>query len=151
MEDQSRLPRMVELNRRVFFKIATAGSALQAPAAQQTPGAAPADPGSDAESKAIYVDMSHCQPASALSKTPHPRQWRLLDYETKTLKGSMIVAGENTDAPELRLPLGTSGWHRIGSLSRRARWATVNPVIKGTIRPPIPSRITTECLADKAR
>src|SRR5438477_176389 len=68
MEDQSRLPRMVELNRRVFFQIATAGSALQAPAAQQTPGAAPADPGSDAESKAIYVDMSHCQPASALSK-----------------------------------------------------------------------------------
>jgi hypothetical protein len=113
MEHQSRLPRPVELNRRVFFQIAAAGSALQAPAAQQTPGAAPADPGTGAESKAIYVDMSHCQPASALSKTPHPRQWRLLDYETKTLKGSMIVAGENTDAPELRLPLGTSGWHRI--------------------------------------
>jgi len=110
MEDQSRLPRPVELNRRVFFQIAAAGSALQAPAAQQTPGA---DPGAGAESKAIYVDLSRCQPASALSKTPRPRQWRLLDYETKTLKGSMIVAGENTDAPELRLPLGTSGWHRI--------------------------------------
>ena len=87
------------LTRRLFLKAASA-SALAAAA----PGDAPP----------IYLaDMSKCLPASALTQKPQRGRWRLLPYETETFSGSMLVAGRNTGAPEIRYPLPQKGWHRI--------------------------------------
>lgn len=92
------------VSRRGFLRTAVAGPAVGMAAAQSV--ALPVQP--------VYLaDMSLCQPASALSRIPHPRQWRLIEYEAEAFHGKMIVAGENTDAPELRMPLGHSGWHSI--------------------------------------
>ncbi|MDE0167365.1 MAG: family 10 glycosylhydrolase [Bryobacterales bacterium] len=87
------------LTRRLFLKAASA-SALAAAA----PGDAPP----------IYLaDMSKCLPASALTNKPQRGRWRLLPYETETFSGSMLVAGRNTGAPEVRYPLSQKGWHRV--------------------------------------
>ena len=87
------------LTRRLFLKAASA-SALAAAA----PGDAPP----------IYLaDMSKCLPASALTHKPQRGRWRLLPYETETFSGSMLVAGRNTGAPEIRYPLPQKGWHRV--------------------------------------
>jgi len=87
------------LTRRLFLKAASA-SALAAAA----PGDAPP----------IYLaDMSKCLPTSALTHKPQRGRWRLLPYETETFSGSMLVAGRNTGAPEIRYPLPQKGWHRV--------------------------------------
>ncbi len=79
-----------------------------------TAGAALAVPVRGDESKAIYLsDMSRALPRSALATKPAPKRWRLIDYETEAFKGVMAVAGQNSDAPEITLPLGRSGWHAI--------------------------------------
>jgi hypothetical protein len=87
------------MDRRVFLQTA-AGAAL-------TPALASAvDP--------VYVlDLSVCRPASALSRTPRRGRWRLLDYESDRGKGVMLVAGQNTRAPEVTLPLNRKGWYAI--------------------------------------
>lgn len=62
----------------------------------------------------IYLsDLGRCQPASALSRKPRRHHWRLLDYETSEFQGVMLVAGENTAAPEITLPVSQRGWHAI--------------------------------------
>jgi len=37
----------------------------------------------------------------------------MLDYETDTFGGTLLVAGEETVAPEITYPLAVRGWHRI--------------------------------------
>ena len=104
MDASKTSPTSTPVSRRGFLRTAVAGPAVGMAAAQSV--ALPAQP--------IYLaDMSLCQPATALSRVPHPRQWRLIEYEADKIRGTMIVAGENTDAPELRLSLGHSGWHSI--------------------------------------
>ena len=62
----------------------------------------------------IYLtDMSKCTPTSALSETPQPKHWRLIEYESEHLSGTMILAGPLTEAPEVTFPLGLTGWHAI--------------------------------------
>ena len=62
----------------------------------------------------IYLtDMDRCQPASALSSEPKPGLWRTLAYETDAMSGVMLMAGAETDAPEVTYPLGVSGWHAV--------------------------------------
>ena len=52
---------------------------------------------------AIYLtDLDHCQPAGMLGRKPRRGRWRLLDYEAEGVKGVMLVAGQNTGAPEIR-------------------------------------------------
>ena len=64
--------------------------------------------------KPIYLnDLSRCQPASALSRKPKRHHWRLLEYETDQFQGVMLVAGQNTAAPEITLPIPQKGWHAI--------------------------------------
>lgn len=70
-------------------------------------------PSQEAAEPGYLTDMSRCQPASALSSKPRRNHWRLLDYETAHFKGVMIVAGQNTQAPEVTLPLNRKGWHAI--------------------------------------
>ncbi len=62
----------------------------------------------------IYLsDMSACRPQSALSRKPRRSRWRLLDYNTEKFAGTMLVAGQNTAAPEVVYPLKQKGWHAI--------------------------------------
>jgi hypothetical protein len=64
--------------------------------------------------RALYLaDLGACRPASALSRKPRRNHWRLVDFTTEKLAGVMLVAGHNTAAPEIRLPLGRSGWHAV--------------------------------------
>jgi len=64
--------------------------------------------------KAVYLsDLGRCEPASALSRKPRRHHWRLLDYEPPELRGVMLVAGQNTAAPEITLPVPQKGWHAI--------------------------------------
>jgi len=66
------------------------------------------------ETGAIYLaDMSRFEPRSALSRKPMRHHWRLLDFESDVAKGVMLVAGQNTGAPEINLPFEQKGWHRI--------------------------------------
>ncbi len=96
-----------DVSRRVFLRVA--GSAVAAsPSLAASSGAA--DPGAET----VYLsDMSRCLPGSALSKKPRRNHWRLLDYETETFQGVMLVAGRNTDAPEIRYPVKQKGWYAI--------------------------------------
>ena len=62
----------------------------------------------------IYMsDMDRCRPGSALSPDAMRGRWRMLDYETDTLSGVMLMAGSETDAPEITYALRVSGWHAI--------------------------------------
>jgi hypothetical protein len=64
--------------------------------------------------KPVYLaDLNLCQPRSALSRKPQAHHWRLLEYETDSFKGVMLVAGQNTDAREVTYPITQKGWHAI--------------------------------------
>lgn len=87
------------MHRRLFLQSATAAALAPLPGAAAEP---------------VYLsDMSRCLPQSALTRKPRHKRWRLLDYETESFKGTMLVAGQNTAAPEVRCPLRTRGWHSV--------------------------------------
>ena len=70
--------------------------------------------GAHAQQRAVYLsDFSQCRPSEALSRTPKRHRWRLLDYASDKTEGVMLVAGHNTAAPEITLPLNRKGWHAI--------------------------------------
>ena len=70
--------------------------------------------GAYGQQRALYLsDFSQCRPSEALSRTPERHRWRLLDYASDKAEGVMIVAGHNTAAPEITLPLNRKGWHAI--------------------------------------
>ncbi|MBS1798410.1 MAG: family 10 glycosylhydrolase [Acidobacteria bacterium] len=68
-----------------------------------------------AEDKApVYIkDMGACRPASALANESSRHHWALLPYRTERFEGTMVMAGHNTAAPEIRLPIPYSGWYAI--------------------------------------
>ena len=102
------------VDRRSFLKVAAALSGAIAVGAAEGRECDAAGPSTGSESDPVYLaDLSICEPASALTRKPRRHRWRLLDYETETLKGTMLVAGQNTQAPEIALPLNTSGWHAV--------------------------------------
>lgn len=75
---------------------------------------AAAAPALAAAAPPVYLsDLSACRPASALSRKPRRHRWRLLEYETEGFQGVMLVAGQNTQAPEVRYPVRQKGWHAI--------------------------------------
>ncbi len=62
----------------------------------------------------VYLgDLDSCQPTDALTQSPPPGRWRLLDYETDVVSGVMLLAGPETGAPEVTYPLKVSGWHAV--------------------------------------
>ena len=88
------------------------GAAVAVPRSQRVQAASAAD--TTRSQQALYMtDLDRCQPASALSRKPQRNHWTLLDYETDTLKGTMLVAGQNTAAPQVTYPLNRTGWHAI--------------------------------------
>jgi len=67
-----------------------------------------------ASDEVVLADMTGCLPAAALSPTLKHGHWKTIPYETiEGMVGSMIWASPLTDAPEVRLPLGVTGWHAI--------------------------------------
>ena len=62
----------------------------------------------------VYLsDLSACQPNGALSRDAMPRRWRTMEYEAEGLSGVMLIAGPETAAPEITLPLNAAGWHAV--------------------------------------
>ena len=62
----------------------------------------------------IYLtDMARCRPGSALSDSAAHAAWRVIDYRCDQLAGNAIVAGDETEAPQVAVPLGAAGWHAI--------------------------------------
>lgn len=62
----------------------------------------------------IYVaDLDKCLPSNALSHDSQPRHWRMYDYSVAEFSGVMLMAGPETEAPEIVYPLEIDGWHAI--------------------------------------
>ena len=100
----------VRFSRRQFVKTAMLSSALSCIRLELP--AAPALP--EPSQTPVYLsDLSLCRPSSALSRKANRYHWRLLDYETDSFKGVMLMAGQNTAAPEVTLEFNRKGWHAI--------------------------------------
>ncbi len=62
----------------------------------------------------IYLtDLTRCLPTTALSSIPQRRHWRTLTYAAGDLDGVMLMAGPETTAPEIRVPLGVEGRYAV--------------------------------------
>lgn len=62
----------------------------------------------------VYLnDLSKCVPSSALSHDPTPGRWRMMEYDAAGLSGVMLLAGPETAAPEITVPLGVAGLHAV--------------------------------------
>ena len=99
-DDDSRTSSRLPLSRRLFLQL---GAGLAVPELHAA----------DAPQPIYLSDMSRCLPAEALAPQPRRHHWRLLPYETEKFKGVMLVAGQNTAAPEIRIPIAQKGWHAI--------------------------------------
>ena len=105
------------LDRREFLQVVTAAGTLGG----QT-GVSAAAPAETRE--AIYLtDMSLCRPQTALSRQALLKHWRLIDYETDSVRGVMIQATQNAETPEVSFPLSRKGWHAI-YIGIYSYWAT---------------------------
>ena len=72
----------------------------------------------------IYVtDLGRCEPRLALSTERRRYHWQVVPFETEAFCGNMLIAGPETEAPEVTLPLNVSGWHRI-YLGLWSNWTT---------------------------
>lgn len=58
-------------------------------------------------------DMSKCLPQSAHCRSIRAGHWRLLEYESDEVSGTMMFAGPLTDVPDVSYPLDVKGWHAI--------------------------------------
>lgn len=100
--------------RRQFLTSVSAGTAacMTLPAGSAGPAGRPA--AATTEAPAIYrMDFDRCEPASALAREAQPQHWRLLNFESDAGNGVMLVAGQNTAAPEISYPLDLTGWYAI--------------------------------------
>ena len=72
----------------------------------------------------IYVtDLGRCEPQIALSTERRKYHWQVVPFETEQFCGNMLIAGPETEAPAVTLPLNVSGWHRI-YLGLWSNWTT---------------------------
>ena len=80
----------------------------------RTQASAAADQAAPTRDRAVYLtDLDRCRPASALSTRLKRGTWKTLGYETDDFGGTMLVALEESAAPDLTYALDRSGWHRI--------------------------------------
>ena len=62
----------------------------------------------------VYVsDLGRCEPAEAISHTSERHRWRAYDYEVRGFGGVMLMAGPETEAPDITYPLEVEGWHAV--------------------------------------
>lgn len=72
----------------------------------------------------IYVtDLGLCEPRLALSTERRKYHWQVVPFEAEAFCGNMLIAGPETEAPEVTLPLNVKGWHRI-YLGLWSNWTT---------------------------
>ena len=65
-------------------------------------------------SEPIYLtNLDSCRPANALSSEPAIGRWETRSYELDDLAGVMVIAGNETAAPDITFPLDVSGWHAV--------------------------------------
>lgn len=57
--------------------------------------------------------MDRCAPGSALAPNAARGRWRVLPYRSRTVSGTAIVAGQETEAPPVRLAVNARGWHAV--------------------------------------
>ena len=66
------------------------------------------------EGEAVYLtDMDRFLPGEAVSPEPKRGRWRTVGYESDELSGTMLVAWQETAAPDVVYPLEVSGMHAI--------------------------------------
>ena len=64
--------------------------------------------------RAVYLsDLNRCQPSSALSPRAKRSVWRTIDYTTDSFAGTMLVASEESRAPDVTYPVQHRGWYEI--------------------------------------
>ena len=62
----------------------------------------------------VYVaDLDQCTPAGALSRESKRGHWKMYDYETHGFNGVVLMAGPETEAPDITYPLNVTGWHAV--------------------------------------
>ena len=62
----------------------------------------------------VLADLSQAQPAAALLTGQRAKgKWKVLPFETATLKGSALSCYSSTGAPQVSVPLAVRGWHAI--------------------------------------
>ena len=60
--------------------------------------------------KPIYITaMDQCSPQTALSGEASHQRWRVMSYRGEHLSGQLLVAGAETEAPPIKLPLTKRG------------------------------------------
>ncbi len=98
-------------NRRQFLEAAALAGLSLPLRTQASSGAGQAPATRDG---AVYLtDLDRCRPASALSTRLKRGTWKTLEYETDDFGGTMLVAMEESAAPDLTYALNRGGWHRI--------------------------------------
>ena len=62
----------------------------------------------------VYIsDLGRCEPSEAISRTSERHRWRAYDYEVGGFGGVMLMAGPETEAPEIAYALEVEGWHAV--------------------------------------
>ena len=65
-------------------------------------------------SEPTYITaMDERAPSSVLASEDTHGRWRVMDYVGPHLSGKALVAGVETEAPPISLPLEARGWHAI--------------------------------------
>ena len=105
---------MISIPGRRGFLVVTALAGLATGIGTESVGSDDGRRNQQRDAKAIHLsDLNNCQPRSALS--PHARHgaWRTINYETDTFRGTMLVATEESNAPDVTYPVKRTGWHEI--------------------------------------
>jgi len=93
----------------------------------------------------VFSDMSRCEPASALGRELKHGQWRLVDYQVEEFKGTMMFAGEETRAPQVRLKLGLEGLHALYLGIDASAFSTIRARVKLSADPCFQELERQEC------
>ena len=65
-------------------------------------------------STVVYLsDLQNCQPQKALAAQADRGVWRTIAYSTDAVSGTMLVATEESEAPDVTYPVKRSGWYEI--------------------------------------
>ena len=66
------------------------------------------------EGEPVYLtDMGQCLPGESVAPEPKRCRWRSVTYESGELSGTMLVAWQETVAPDVVYPLEATGWHAV--------------------------------------
>ena len=104
-----------EMERREFLKLAGVSPLAAGSGGVSIPlSRAEARAGTPPKAGTLYLaDLEKCQPASALAKKWKHGAWRLLEYGTDSFSGQMLLAVQDSRAPEVTYAVKRSGWYEI--------------------------------------